>query len=156
MIPVLPRKPRPLKDQQRSMTAGLFLPRIERIFTNGERLRRRISFSVLFVFQMSRAWIAEQDGRARFPSGSGCLNLSILFWFEDYRDTGIFSIPAVMFIDSPRSISGPTAFVFHRHVTILSKNPPPPHFLKNRPPVGRSSFLLQRPSFAIKTRLAPF
>ena len=37
VIPFLPGKPQPFKDQ----------PRIERIFTNGERLRRRIWFAGL-------------------------------------------------------------------------------------------------------------
>ena len=49
MIPVLHKKPGPFRDQQRSMTGEIFYPRIERIFTYGEQLRRRCLFSVLFV-----------------------------------------------------------------------------------------------------------
>ena len=76
MIPVLPRKPQPFKNQQQSMTNEISstttergagarwsnrgrpegrderdrASQIERIFTNGEPLRRRICLQVLFVF----------------------------------------------------------------------------------------------------------
>ena len=50
MTKVFSRKARPFKEQQRSLTNGFFEPRMERIFTNGQRLRRGISGLVLFEF----------------------------------------------------------------------------------------------------------
>jgi hypothetical protein len=50
MTNVFSRKARPFKEQQRSLTNGFFEPRMERFFTNGQRLRRGMSELVLFVF----------------------------------------------------------------------------------------------------------